>query len=64
MMRPKHGVPIKRELVKVGNTYALLACVKGLLIRGVLTFVTASVRNISTAIHWKRRDRRDKRDHR
>jgi hypothetical protein len=57
MMRPKHGVQIKRELVKVGNMCALLGllgllglCVKGLLIRGVLTFANGYVLNISTPV--------------
>ena len=57
MQHQKHGVPIKRELVKVGNMCALLVllgllglCVKGLLIRGVLTFANGYVLNISTAV--------------
>ena len=60
MLHPSHGVPTKRELVKVGNMCVLLVllvllglldlCVKGLLIRGVLTFANGSVPNISTAV--------------
>ena len=69
MLHPSRGVPIKKELVKVGNMYALLLdplelCVKGLLIRSALSLIVMkdSVLNISASIHWQRTREKRTRD--